>query len=126
MSFCRLVIATLNWRIDSAIYFQRKIQTIRDNLQKANETNDNVVDVERADVKFTGQHPARLAPVSSDEIRKVLVKWPSKSCGIDPMPTCLLKQCANNVLPVITTMVNKSLNGLLFQLHSNRQSSFRF
>jgi hypothetical protein len=126
MSFCRLVIATLNWRIDSAIYFQRKIQTIRDNLQKANETNDNVVDVERADVKFTGQHPARLAPVSSDEIRKVLVKWPSKSCGIDPMPTYLLKQCANNVLPVITTMVNKSLNGLLFQLHSNRQSSFRF
>jgi hypothetical protein len=26
------------------------------------------------------------------------------------MPTYLLKQCVNNVLPVITAMVNKSLN----------------
>jgi hypothetical protein len=26
------------------------------------------------------------------------------------MPTYLLKQCVNNILPVITAMVNKSLN----------------
>ena len=45
-----------------------------DNLQKANETNDNVVNVLRADVKITGQHLTRLTPASSDEIRKVLVK----------------------------------------------------
>jgi len=28
------------------------------------------------------------------------------------MPTYLLKQCLNNVLPVITAIVNKSLNGM--------------
>ena len=66
MSFCRLVIATLNYRIDLAIFFLGKIQTIRHNLQKANETNDNVVNVQRVDVKFTGQHLTRLAPASSD------------------------------------------------------------
>ena len=81
-----------------------------DNLQKANETNDNVVNVLRADVKITGQHLTRLTPASSDEIRKLIVKSPSKSCELDPMPTYLLKQCVNNVLPVITAMVNKSLN----------------
>ena len=93
-------------------FFLGKIQTIRDNLQKANETNDNVVNVLRADVKFTGQHLTRLAPASSDEIGKLLVKSPSKSCELDLMPTYLLKQCVNNVLPVITAMVNKSLNGI--------------
>ena len=91
-------------------FFQGKIQTIKDNLQKPNETNDNVVNVLRADVKFTGQHLTRLAPASSNEIKKLLVKSPSKSCELDPMPTYLLKQYVNNVLPVITTMVNKSLN----------------
>jgi len=44
------------------------------------------------------------------EIGKLLVKSPSKSCELDPMTTYLLKQCVNNVLPVITAMVNKSLN----------------
>ena len=86
-------------------FFLGEVQTIRDNLQKANKTNDNVVNV-----KFTGQHLTRLVPASSDEIRKLLVKSPSKSCELDPMPTYLLKLCVNNVLPVITAMNNKSLN----------------
>jgi hypothetical protein len=45
---------------------------------------------------------------SSDEIRKLLAKSP---CELDPMPTYLLKQCLNNVLPVITAIVNKSRFG---------------
>ena len=110
MSFCCLVIATLILSNRFSNFFLGKIQTIRDNLQKANETNDKVVNILRADVKFTGQHLTRLAPASSDEIGKLLVKSPSKSCELDPMPTYLLKQYVNNVLPVITAMVNKSLN----------------
>jgi hypothetical protein len=58
-------------------FFLGEIQTIRENLQKTNETNDKVVNVLRADVKFTGQHLTRLAPASSDEIKKLLVKSPS-------------------------------------------------
>ena len=45
-----------------------KTQIIRENLQKANETNDNVVNVMRTDVKFNGKHITRLSPASSDEI----------------------------------------------------------
>jgi hypothetical protein len=55
-----------------SIFFLGKIQTIKDNLQKANETNDKVVNILRADVKFTGQHLTGLAPASSDEIGKLL------------------------------------------------------
>ena len=40
----------------------------------------------------------------------ISIDLPVLSCELDPMPTYLLKQCVNNVLPVITTMVNKSLN----------------
>ena len=45
-----------------------KTQIIRENLQKANETNDNVGNVMRTDVKFNGKHITRLVPASSDEI----------------------------------------------------------
>jgi hypothetical protein len=38
------------------------------NLQQANETNDNVGNAKKTDVKFTGKHITRLAPASSDEI----------------------------------------------------------
>ena len=52
-------------------YFLGKIHIIRENLQKASETNDNVVNALRADVKFSSQHLTRLAPASSDKIWKL-------------------------------------------------------
>ena len=93
-------------------FFLGKIHIIRENLQKTNKTNDKVVNVLRADVKFTGQHLTRLTPASSDQIWKLLLKSSSKSYEFDPMPTYLPKQCFKNVLPVIKAMVNKSLNGM--------------
>ena len=33
----------------------------------------------------------------------------TKSCGEDPIPTSVLKQCSNEFLPVITRIINSSL-----------------
>ena len=37
------------------------------------------------------------------------MKSPSTSCSLDPMPTWLLKNCLDELLPVITKMINMSI-----------------
>ncbi|KAI6659905.1 RNA-directed DNA polymerase from mobile element jockey [Oopsacas minuta] len=47
------------------------------------------------------------------ELRMVL-KSPSKSCDLDPIPTILLKQILESLLPVIMKIVNKFLQTRIF------------
>ena len=39
----------------------------------------------------------------------LIKKSPSKSCPIDPIPTRTLKACTEELVPVITSLVNSSL-----------------
>ena len=48
--------------------------------------------------------------VSQEEIRKIIMKSPSKSCLLDPWPTFLVKECIDILLPSITRLVNCSLS----------------
>ena len=50
-----------------------------------------------------------LAPATEQEIHQVIINSPTKSCEMDPLPTHLLKQCLDELAPVITCIVNKSL-----------------
>ena len=50
-----------------------------------------------------------FAPVSEDLIRKLITDAPPKCCALDPIPTALLKTCYENLVPVITKIVNYSL-----------------
>ena len=45
----------------------------------------------------------------SNEIRSLILTSNNSSCILDPIPTKLLKQCVDEVLPMITAIVNKSL-----------------
>ena len=48
--------------------------------------------------------------VSQEEIRKIIMKSPSKSCLLDPWPTFLVEECIDILLPSITRLVNCSLS----------------
>ena len=48
-------------------------------------------------------------PATIDEIRTLIKTSPSKSCPLDPIPTFPLKDCLEELLPVITTIINASL-----------------
>jgi hypothetical protein len=48
-------------------------------------------------------------PTTEHELEKIIMASPPASCGLDPIPTSLLKQCVNPLLPAITTIVNNSL-----------------
>ena len=47
--------------------------------------------------------------VIQDEIGKIISKSPTKSCLLDPLPTFLIKECVEILLPSITKLVNCSL-----------------
>ena len=47
--------------------------------------------------------------VTQDEIGKIISKSLTKSCLLDPLPTFLIKECIDILLPPITKLVNLSL-----------------
>ena len=85
-------------------YFSDKIQTIKD--------------------EFTDQHPpstsdtpaaqaaefSEFTPIDEKSLEKIIMKGNSKSCGLDPLPTYLLKSALPALLPSLCSIVNKSLS----------------
>ena len=51
-----------------------------------------------------------FTPVTQDEISKIINKSPTKSCLLDLMPTFLIKECIDVLLPSVTKLVNCSLH----------------
>ncbi|XP_071149246.1 uncharacterized protein [Mytilus edulis] len=88
-----------------------KISAIRDNLTAKNDASSYNRDTMRADIKFEGEPLRSLSPVSNDELRKIILAAPTKSCELDPLPTKLLQPCVDYLLPSITDIVNRSLSG---------------
>ena len=83
-----------------ADFFMYKIQKIRDNLTR-NQT-----------YKHTKKITTRLTefwPFDQTEVQKIILSMKSKSCELDALPTKLLKECIEDILPTITNLVNLSL-----------------
>jgi exonuclease III len=89
-------------------FFISKITTIRERIDADNSPVSESV-VMSADVRFEGQPLTQLEPSTQDEVRNIIMKSPSKSCELDPLPTNLLKQVLEYVLPLITAIINRSL-----------------
>ena len=56
----------------------------------------------------------KFSSVSEDQVRKLIQAAPSKSCQLDPIPTSLLKECLDVLLPSITKIVNLCLSEGVF------------
>ena len=52
--------------------------------------------------------------LSEHEVAKLICRSPSKSCEDDPIPTTLLKNILPSVLPLLTAMVNGSMQTGVF------------
>ncbi len=51
-----------------------------------------------------------LTPATEEEIKSILLQSPTTSCELDPIPTWLLKVCIDELLPLITEIVNLALS----------------
>ena len=57
---------------------------------------------------------ASFIPATVDEVRKITMSSPNKSCHLDPLLTTLLKACLDTLLYPIRNIVNASLCSGLF------------
>ena len=88
-------------------FFIDKINKIRDAIRSKQDTsyvnsanNISIMDVNELE---------EFIPVSTDELKTIILKSLSKSCELDPIPTWLLKECLNELLPTLIKIINASL-----------------
>jgi hypothetical protein len=89
-------------------FFVEKICTIRSNFPASTGRQLNRTP---PPVK---QKMKTLQSASKDEIRKIILSSPNKSCELDPIPTTLLKACIDILIDPITNIVNMSLKTGIF------------
>ena len=83
-------------------FFQAKIETIRANF--------NSEDLDRQEETITDMKFRKFRPATSDEkIRALILSCNNSSCLSDSVPTWLLKECIDDLLSILTVMVNKSI-----------------
>jgi hypothetical protein len=90
-----------------ADFFMDKIQKIREKIQYMKD--DTSVSILENEV-CTSAVMSEFQLVTEEDIKKIIAKSPSKFCGLDPVPTWLIKDCLSSLLPVITKIVNLSLS----------------
>ena len=83
-------------------YFEEKIIKIRAKIPSTSKFHDydKTVDV----TPLTS-----FEPLSNEDIRKLILSAAPKSCSLDPIPTSLLKDCIEILLPSIGKVINMSL-----------------
>ena len=86
-------------------YFNEKLELIRNNIETS--LNSSTHQVPDSVSIFCG---VSSNVVSEADIRKIISSSPTKSCALYPIPTWLLKQCQDQLAPVLTTIVNASLS----------------
>ena len=58
---------------------------------------------------YTGNHLTKFKQLTHADVRKLVMSSKTKSCDLDPIPTSLLKDHISILTPIITKMINLSL-----------------
>lgn len=86
-------------------FFVQKIEVIREKIEN--------IDVSEPDVEYgkskVSDKLKQFKLLSCDDVKKLVVRSSNASCMYDPIPTPLLKQCADELVPFLTNIVNTSL-----------------
>jgi len=91
-------------------YFNSKIKNIRANLDKKDATKpEGYYSVLPLPVIPPTALLQSFQPMTNEAIIKLIRSSPTKSCSLDPLPTWLLKDVADELAPSITRFVNLSI-----------------
>ena len=88
--------------VDVSDYFTEKIRTIRNNFPPPNLTAC-------PDTSFAGNPLLTFESVTDEFVLKIINSASAKSCELDPIPTTLLYENLDILLPTITNIINTSL-----------------
>ena len=79
----------------------------------------------RTDVPYSMVYrKAANQPATEEESRKIILALSSASCNLGPIPTPLLKICVEELLPIITKIVNASLSSCTLPDYERRSTCY--
>ena len=92
-------------------FFIQKIETIGSNLDNMAQGLPTLPN----DHALVSPPPlCKFSPLKEEKICKLINSSTKKSCTLDPMPTSLVMDCIDVLLPITTKMINLSLESGLF------------
>ena len=97
-----LLVSTLTWFCD---FFVNTISAIRDNLNFQTMPLPPVTHI-----VFDGSPLTAFHPVSESIVREVMYKNATKSCELEPLPSSLLAELIDDLLPSFTSVINDAFD----------------
>ena len=82
-------------------FFSTKIRRLRDEPDATSGQPDFLV--------FCGPTLETFSLVTGQQVKNIILKAPKKSCMLDPVPTYLVHECLDDLIPAITAIINESL-----------------
>ena len=96
---------------DIGKFFNHKISNIRKELDASINSSDTATNTVPDDpVLDCSQHLSEFRELFCEEVQSIIQKSAKKTCSLHPMPTFIVVACLEELLPVITRMVNSSLS----------------
>ena len=96
-------------------FFAEKTETIRSKLDSTPPRADSVVFVLFFRFFSSGIPLETFHAVSSEHVKKIILKMPKKSCDLDPIPSPLFLDCLDELIPVITDINTSLISGVVPQ-----------
>ena len=82
--------------------FINRIEQIRQGI--------SAIEIQRdSDPNFQGSLFSEFSCVSEGQVKEIIIKMPVTSCDLDPIPASLLLDCLDELVPIITKIMNISL-----------------
>ncbi|XP_068724147.1 uncharacterized protein [Montipora capricornis] len=98
---------------DFGRFFIQKIDVIRSKLDRIDSSLNHLhhsIESSIQESSFAGTPFNNFQSISSEGIKKLVLNAPNKTYENDPIPTKIVKDCINELLPTISNMVNLSLS----------------
>ena len=90
---------------DFGEFFCKKIETLKCDINNISPFMEKPT-VER---RSPERKLESFCQLTEEDVCKIITASSNASCPLDPIPTCLLKQCTDVLTPVITKLINSSL-----------------
>ena len=95
-------------------FFHNKISSIYSDIKKSQENSSMSYEENLIPVPEDLKHAHYFKIMTANDVSEIIQDMGAKSCEMDPIPTWLLKNCLEELLPIITTIVNVSLQTGVF------------
>ena len=95
-------------------FFASKIESIREEIKIYNEENDLLSNVSDATAECPNALLSHFSTVSKEDLKELLSSMNNKVNPSDPIPIWLVKECFDEISPILTAIINKSLEQAQF------------